>query len=238
MYRVFILLISYVLFTAGCKLKDQNEAKLDITPIIGLLGGSALVIYLGEINMDRTADCGRASVETAATGPTGGATTPAPTTGSSSTTNTRFAIVSTFQMKTEETLNLRYTYDINQTQGPINPQQGFSLTGGLFGNSVTGRTGTITWGNAGLNIDPKKSSQQLNFMQVDLNITGSFVPGNGTTAQPTLCSTIDSVNCTAGQAATQCFTIDNRTCLVDTTSSEAKQVTIKGKITCNAPNIF
>lgn len=237
MFRVFILITTYVLFTAGCKLKNQNEADLDITAVAGLLNGSPLVIYLGEIDMDRTADCGRASVETAAAGTTGTTTPAAPTTGSS-TTNTRFAIVSTFQMKTEELLNLRYTYDTNQTQGPINAQQGFSLTGGLFGNSVTGRTGTISWGNAGLNIDPKKSSQQLNFQQIDLNITGSYVPGNGTTSQPSLCFTIDSVNCTAGQASTQCFTVDNRTCLVDTNSSEAQQVTIRGRITCSAPNIF
>jgi hypothetical protein len=238
MFRAFLLILSYCLFTTGCKLKNQNEADLDITTIAGLINGSPLVIYLGEIDMDRTADCGRASVETAAAGAPG-TTTPAPTTGgSSNTTNTRFAIVSTFQMKTEEILNLRYTFDTNQTQGPINAQQGFSLTGGRFGNSVTGRTGTVSWGNAGLNIDPKKSSQQLNFQQIDLNITGSFIAGNGTTGQPTLCFTLDSVNCTAGQAATQCFTVDNRTCLVDATSSEAKQVTIRGRITCSAPNIF
>jgi hypothetical protein len=238
MLRIGILIFTYVAFIAGCKLKNQNEADLQFGVIQGLINGSPLVIYLSEIDMDKTADCGKATYETAATSSTGtGSTTPSTGT-SGSQNNTRFAIVSTFNMKSGEILNLRFTYDLNQIQGPINPQQGFSLTGGTFGNSITGRQGSITWGNMGINVIPKLSSQQLNFMQVELNLTGSYVPGNGTTVSPNLCYTIDSVNCTAGQASTQCFTVNNQTCLVDSGSAEAKQVTIRGKITCSAPNII
>ncbi|WCL49848.1 hypothetical protein [Leptospira sp. GIMC2001] len=189
--------------------------------------------------MENTPDCGKASVASGTTGTTGTGTGVAQNTqGGSSQTNNVYAIVSTFQMVSDEILNLRFNYDRRQTKGAINPQQGFSLTGGTFGNSVTGRQGTIEWGQAGINLNTSVTNQQINFLQVDLALKGSFVAGQGTTNQPNVCNTQDGVNCTAGQANTQCFTVDNRVCLVDTNSADAKQIDIRGKITCFAPTIF
>lgn len=237
--RILFILVSLGLIL-NCK-PPKSEVDLEMTALQGLLNGNIMVIYLGEIDMDKTPDCGRATVEASSqTG--GGTTTPnvKNTGGGGTTANDRFSIISTFNMKkTYETLNLRFTYDRRQFKGPINPQQGFSLTGGLFGNTVTGKQGTVEWGSNGINLDPKNTNQQMQFMEIDVNLTGSFVPGQGTTTQPSQCYTQDGINCTSVTTSTQCFTVDNRTCLVDTTdSATAQEVIIRGKIKCNAPNII
>jgi hypothetical protein len=238
--RILPILISFILILT-CK-PPKSEVDLEMTAIQGLLNGNIIVFYLGEIDMDKTPDCGRASFETASQ--SGGGTTPSNdiknTGGGGTTANDRFSIISTFNMKqTYETLNLRFSYDRRQFKGSINPQQGFSLTGGFFGNTVTGRRGTVEWGSNGISLDPKASNQQLRYMEIDVNLTGTFVPGQGTSTPPGQCFTQDGVNCTSVTTSTQCFTTDNRTCLADTSSSESsKEVIIRGKIKCNAPNII
>ncbi len=240
-FRSILYIVAIGILFPYCNVNQKSSVDLEFAAIQGLINGAPSVFYVGDIDMEKTPDCGRATAD--ATGgagqqPGGGGQQPIRT---QNTTQTQiFSILSTFNFKnTLETLNLRFTYDKRQFRGPVNPQQGFVLTGGFFGNTVTGRQGTVEWGPNGILLAANQSNQQLQFMHINLDLVGTFVPGVGSAVPPNQCFTQDNVNCTAIQTSTQCFTQDNRTCLADAgLANGAKQIIIRGKIRCNAPQIF
>ncbi|TGK46579.1 hypothetical protein EHQ43_07350 [Leptospira bouyouniensis] len=218
----------------GCGLKNENKAEVSIFP-----DGEPSLYFLGEVDSDITTSCGQATPATTTTGTTGGTTGTTGGTSGSTTNNTRFTVISQLIFKTKETLNLRFTYDSTQIQGKIDPQQGFVLAGGLFGKTVQGTQGTVEWFNQGINIDTAlQSAQQISFFNLEITLNGTYsTTATSTTNILNSCNTLDGVNCTSGTSTTQCFTSDNRTCLVQNTTSDAKSVIIRGTLKCNAPNI-
>ncbi len=232
LFRTLILTFLLLPFSA-CKVKDQNKVDLSLLPI----AGGSLLWFPGEIDTSLTSSCGIASTATStSTGTTGTTGTTTTTTG---TTSTKFAIVSQLVFKTRETLFLRYTYDYNQTQGNINAQQGFVLTGGFFGKTATGTQGTVKWASNGININTSlTTAQEISQFQVDLDLIGTYVDG-ATTTNNTTCYTLDNVNCTAQTTTTTttCYTSNNQTCLVAATNSGATQVVIRGSLNCYARNV-
>jgi hypothetical protein len=242
-FSTYLPIIS-ILFFGNCNYNPKSEVDLELSALQGLIVDSPQIIWIREIDMEKTPDCGRATVDSSTGQQTGTGTGGTGTLSTRATQgnqqNERFSIISTFNIKPSfETLNMRFTYDKRQFKGPLNPQQGFTLTGGLFGSTVTGRQGTVEWGQNGINLIGNQSNQQLNFMQVKLDLSGTYVPGSGSTIPPNQCNTQDGVNCTSTQTNTQCFTQDNRTCIGDSAASEkAVQILIRGTITCNAPGII
>ncbi|PJZ85084.1 LIC10920 family plasminogen-binding lipoprotein [Leptospira harrisiae] len=230
MFRSIVILLVFSSVFAACGLKNENKAELSM-----LADGEPGLYFLGEVDSDITTSCGQATPATSTT--TTGTTTG--TTGSTSTTNnTRFTVISQLVFKTKETLNLRFTYDSTQIQGKIDPQQGFVLAGGAFGKTVQGTQGTVEWFNQGINIDTAlQSAQQISFFNLEITLNGTYSSTAASTSILNSCNTLDSVNCTSGTSTTQCFTSDNKTCLVQNTSTDAKAVIIRGTIKCNAPNI-
>ncbi|TGL47036.1 hypothetical protein EHQ55_14540 [Leptospira meyeri] len=231
MFRSIVTLLVLSSVFAACGLKNENKAELSM-----LADGEPGLYFLGEVDSDITTSCGQATPATTTTTGTGTSTG---STGSTSTTNnTRFTVISQLIFKTKETLNLRFTYDSTQIQGKIDPQQGFVLAGGAFGKTVQGTQGTVEWFNQGINIDiALQSAQQISFFNLELTLNGTY-SSTATSSNVLLsCNTLDSVNCTSGTSTTQCFTSDNKTCLVQNTSTDAKAVIIRGTIKCNAPNI-
>ncbi|MCG6139365.1 hypothetical protein EHQ23_13490 [Leptospira bourretii] len=231
MFRSTVILLVLSSVFAACGLKNENKAELSM-----LADGEPGLYFLGEVDSDITTSCGQATPATTTTTGTG---TTTGTTGSTSTTNnTRFTVISQLIFKTKETLNLRFTYDSTQIQGKIDPQQGFVLAGGAFGKTVQGTQGTVEWFNQGINIDTAlQSAQQISFFNLELTLNGTYSTTATTTNVLLSCNTLDSVNCTSGTSTTQCFTSDNKTCLVQNTSTDSKSVIIRGTIKCNAPNI-
>jgi hypothetical protein len=223
-----------VSFLTGCKIKDQNKADLTI---LGTLNNSPALFFLGEIDSNVTTSCGTASPATTTTTTTPGQTTPTQPTATAGN-NTRFSVFSQLVMKTKETLNIRFIYDVAQTQGRIDPQQGFILSGGAFANTVSGSQGTVRWFNQGVNVDQSVTTQQtLTFFNIELDLLGNYTSGASSTNLNS-CNTLDGVNCTSGTSATQCFTSDNRTCLIQSsTTTTATAVNIRGKMNCTAKNI-
>jgi len=237
MKRSILLTFIAFLFFLSCRNKDANK-----TEITGLLSdGFPAIYFLGEIDSGLTPNCGTATPATAAN--TGTPTQPgAPAqTGGSTSNNTRFSIISQLIFKTRETLNIRYIYDSTQIQGRVDSQQGFVLSGGALNKTVQGNIGTVEWFNQGINVDTSlQSAQQISFFNIEINLTGTFSDTNSAGTNSNLlnqCFTLDGVNCTSGQSSTQCFTSDNRTCLVQNTATDARSVTIRGTLRCNAPNV-
>lgn len=231
MFRSIVILLVFSSVFAACGLKNENKAELSM-----LADGEPGLYFLGEVDSDITTSCGQATPATTSTTGTG---TTTGTTGSTSTSNnTRFTVISQLIFKTKETLNLRFTYDSTQIQGKIDPQQGFVLAGGAFGKTVQGTQGTVEWFNQGINIDTAlQSAQQISFFNLEITLNGTYSSTSASTNVLLSCNTLDSVNCTSGTSTTQCFTSDNKTCLVQNTSTDAKAVIIRGTIKCNAPNI-
>lgn len=233
MFRSIVILFAFSSVFAACGLKNENNAALSIlddsTP--------ALYPFNGEVDSSVTTSCGQASPATTATTGTGGTT--GSTGGTTSTTNnTRFTVISQLIFKTKETLNLRFIYDSTQTQGTIDPQQGFVLAGGLFGKTVQGTQGTVKWFNQGINIDTAlQSTQQVSFFNLEIKLNGTYSTTSASSTILRQCYTTDGVNCTSVVTTTQCFTSDSKTCLVQNTSTDALPVIISGTIKCNAPNI-
>lgn len=216
----------------------QNRANFQILNALDF--GNNPILFVQGIDNTLTPNCGVASpaLTTNATvpGQTPAQTTPTTTTGTAN--QTRFSIISQLVLTNRETLSIRYVYDVTQTQGPVDAQQGFTLTGGAFNNTVTGNRGTIKWSNNGININTTlNTSQQIPFFELELNLTGTFTPGVTTSTTPLSCNTIDGINCTSAQSSTQCFTTDNRICLVTSTATGTSTVTITGTLKCNSPNV-
>lgn len=249
-FKTILLLIS-ILFIVSCSNPDANKISMEF-PIQLLELASAdpsfysLYFSTREIDTDLTSNCGLASpaTTTAATGTTG--TTGTTTTGTTgtSTTTSRFTIVNSYVMKTtKETMNLRFIYDSTQSRGSVDPQQGFTITGGLFNTTITGKQGTVTWGLGGLGLgyidESNTGSQQLSFMKgIQLQLNGTFSK-NTTTAitTPLTCNTQDNINCTALVTGTTCFTQDNRTCTA-ASATTGTPITINITINCEAKSVI
>ncbi|PJZ46590.1 LIC10920 family plasminogen-binding lipoprotein [Leptospira brenneri] len=232
MFRSIVVLVAFSSLFLACGLKNENKAEISL-----LADGEPALYFLGEVDSDITTSCGQATPATTTT--TGTGTTTGSTGSTSTTNNTRFTVISQLIFKTKETLNLRFTYDSTQIQGKIDPQQGFVLAGGAFGKTVQGTQGTVEWFNQGINIDTAlQSAQQISFFNLEITLNGTYsnIASSATTVLNS-CNTLDSVNCTSGTSTTQCFTSDNKTCLVQNTTTDAKSVIIRGTLKCNAPNI-
>lgn len=241
-----ILFLSF--FFYGCN-TDTNKVDLSFPPQLLTLATSdpnfyALYFASREIDTDLTSNCGVASPATAATGTTGTTTPTGTTTGTgTSTTSTRFSIINSYVMKTtKETMNLKFVYDSTQTRGSVDQQQGFTITGGPYNTTITGRQGTVTWGLAGTGLgyidESNTGAQQLSFMKgVKVSLNGTFSRDTTVSAvPPTTCNTSDNVNCTTLATTTQCFTQDNRTCLVSTASGVP--ITIDITINCESKTVI
>ena len=150
-------------------------------------------------------------------------------------------------MDVHDSLNIRYTFKFNTTEGPIDPQQGFVMTGSFTdmktgvtsNNTVLGNKGTVKWpGYVGTIIQKCTGRQPLQYFGIEFSLTGFFVPGGSSlTTAPNTCNTVDNVNCTSSTSTTTtCFTVDNKTCMV--VNSGGTPVIVKGKINCNHPNVI
>lgn len=226
-------------FLLGC-VADSKQNRADLQILNALDASNNPIFFIQGIDNALTPNCGVASPALATTQTTPGQTTPTtPTTGTSTTNPTRFSIISQLVLRNRETLSIRYIFDLNQTQGPVDAQQGFTLTGGAFNNTVTGNRGTVKWANNGININTSvNTSQQIPFFEIEVNLTGTYTPGVTASTTPLSCNTIDGINCTSAQSSTQCFTTDNRVCLVTSATTGTSTVTINGTLKCNSPNVI
>ncbi len=236
------------LFFSACENKRENQSKINLNSpeFIALLNesnrvGTFFYFATREVDQKLTTNCGIAAPGTAPTTPgAAAAPTPAPAQG---TTNTKFNVVSQIIFKPSgETLSFRFTYDTIQTSGALSPQQGFTLTGGVFNNTVTGTQGTVNWSGQGAGYidDATTTPQTLAFLNVSVDLRGTFLSGaTTTTTVPLQCFTTDNINCTSATASTQCFTTDNKLCIASTAAtSGAKPVNISGTIKCNSSNVI
>ena len=233
-----------------CTNPDANKIKMDFPVQLLELASSdpsfyALYFSTREIDTDLTSNCGLVSPATnTATGTTG--TTGTTTTGTTgtNTTTSKFTIVNSYVMKnTKETLNLRFIYDSTQSRGSVDQQQGFTITGGLFNTTITGKQGTVTWGLGGLGLgyidESNTGSQQLSYMKaIQLQLNGTFSKNTTTTiTTPLTCNTQDNVNCTALVTGTTCFTQDNKTCTAASTTT-GTAITLNITINCEAKSVI
>jgi hypothetical protein len=242
MKKILILLI--ILSSFACKTsKNENKAKLTFPEVASLLSPSDTFyfFYTREIDKTLTTNCGVATpggaVSTGVPGAVPGAT-PTPTTG---TSTSKYTILSQIIFKTGETLTMKFLYDSLQYQGALDQQQGFTLTGGIFGNTVKGTQGTIKWQGQSLGYidEANKTAQTLTFLIVDINLRGTFTPGSAATGTtPTECYTTGDGKCTSTITTTKCFTQDYITCMNNTAATGATPITISGNINCNAANVI
>lgn len=225
----------------SCNTKDENKIKIDLPQALTILSPEEYILFFNdrEIDQDLTPNCGVASpatsVATGATGTTG-------TTGTTTTGTGRFTIVMQLFMKlTGESLAMRFLYDPNQSQGSIDQQQGFTFTGGVFNNTVSGKQGTVEWGLGGFGIgyidESSTTAQTLSFFNLKIKLNGFFQKGESTSTSPPIeCYTSDNINCTTIVTGTKCFTRDNQKCLVITTGGT--QVLIQGTLKCNSSRVI
>ncbi|AOP33002.1 hypothetical protein A0128_03455 [Leptospira tipperaryensis] len=231
---LFISILSSVFFL-DCQHKDQNNVDLKV-----LATNGDIIFINGEVDSDKISSCGVAVPGTTSTGTTG--TTSGSTTTTSGSTSTRYTITSQLIMKTTgESLVLRFQFDSSQYQGSVDPQQGFSYSGGAFARTVTGNVGKVEWGASGIPVYPGTSGaaqqQTLQYMDIEISLTGKLLASSTTTGILNQCYTSDNVNCTSITTTQQCFTQDNQTC-VSTASASGTAVTITGNISCSAPNVI
>lgn len=243
MFKKLIFIFLFLLI--ACKTEDENKIKLELPQLLSVLTPEEYFIFFYNREVDQTLspNCGIASpATTVGTGITTPGVTPAPVTGGGTTANPRFTIVSQLYIKdTGESMAMRFIYDPNQSQGSIDQQQGFTLSGGVFNNTVSGKQGTVEWGlgNAGIGYidESTNTSQTLSFFNLKLKLNGYFQRGQTTsTATPNECFTQDNVNCTTVATGTKCFTQDNQKCLVISTGGST--VTIQGDLKCSASKVI
>ncbi|MCB1141294.1 MAG: hypothetical protein H7A24_01105 [Leptospiraceae bacterium] len=233
----------------ACSNADSNKVKTDVPPeILPYLSTDtnyyALYFRDREIDSTLTSNCGEASrgVTSSTTGTTG--TTGTTSTGSSSQSNTRYIILNKYVIKdTGESLNLKFNYDTYQTSGSIDQQQGFTLTGGVFNATITGRQGTVEWAQGGTSLgyldETSTRTQYLTYMKdVKVTLFGTFKRESTTsTVVPFECYTTDNVNCTTTITTSKCFTQDNKTCLV-TSLTDGIPITFTATINCETSNFI
>jgi hypothetical protein len=138
--------------------------------------------------------------------------------------------------------SFKFIYDINQIRGSVDQQLGFTITGGPYNATITGKQGTVTWGIGALGyIDESlTTSQNLTFMKaVVVTLTGTFTKGStASTVTPFTCNTVDNVNCTSAVTTSQCFTTDNKTCLSTSTSTTGTPITVNITLNCETKTII
>lgn len=219
-----------IILTETCTNKSDNKVHIPL-----LLPTGQVYLLNDDIDASLSSNCGIATPGNSSS--TTNTTPTTNTTNTSGTPTTLYTIVSQFTMKTtRENLILKFAYDSTQFQGPINSQQGFVMTGGAFGNTVTGTQGTIKWtGGIGTINSGCTGPQQLQYFNLSLNLSGYYTPGIATTTIPTTCFTTDNVNCnTSGTVS--CYTTDNKTCLVNTTTT-GSIILIQGTVKCNSQTV-
>lgn len=224
-----------------CSTEDENTAKMSFPEVLSLLGpeGSLLYFLPREIDTSLTTNCGVATPGSTSTG-TPGLPGTTPTTGTTGTTTSKRIILSQLVFKTGETLTLKFQYDSNQFQGALDQQQGFTLTGGIFGHTVRGVQGTVKWNGQGIGYidESNNSAQSLTFLIVSLNLRGTFTQGTTSSLiSQAQCNTSDGINCTSAQTTTTCFTTDGSKC-VNNSNTTGIPITIAGDINCNANNVI
>lgn len=237
-----------ILFFSACTNPDANKIEMQYpAALLDLFstdpGYYGLYFSSREIDTDLTTNCGVATPATTATGTTTPGTGTTATTGTTTTSNTRFSILNQYIMKnSKETLNFKFIYDTTQIRGSIDQQLGFTITGGPYNATITGKQGTVTWGIGGLGYldESVTTSQNLTFMKgIAVTLNGTFTRGStASTVTPFTCNTTDNVNCTSAVTTSQCFTTDNKTCLATTTSSTGIPITINITLNCEAKTIF
>ncbi len=241
----FFQLIALILLLANCTNKDANKIKLDYPELLLSLTPEQYVLYFynRKVDLTKTPTCGTATPFTG----TGTGTVPGQTgvntggtTGGTSTSN--FTIVSQLILNTGETLLIRYLLNVNQIQGAVDAQQGFTMTGGITQNTISGKIGIVKYGyiNSGIGYinESTTGAQTLSFFEIDITLSGTFQPSASSTVSttPNTCYTLDNVNCTTQVTSSQCFTDDNRTCR--TISTTGTPVTIKGTINCTSNTLI
>jgi hypothetical protein len=234
-------------FSTSCTNPDANKIEMQYpAALLDLFSTDpnfyALYFSSREIDTDLTTNCGVASPATSSTGTNTGTTGTTATTGTT-TSNTRFSILNQYIMKnSKETLNFKFLYDTAQTRGSIDQQLGFTITGGPYNATITGKQGTVTWGIGALGyIDESlTTSQNLTFMKgVEITLNGTFTRNSTvSTVTPFTCNTTDNVNCTSAVTTSQCFTTDNKTCLATTTSTTGVPITINITLNCESKTIL
>jgi hypothetical protein len=235
-----------ILTLSFCNTKDDNKVKLtspEITAILNTSQSNGQFLFLvREIDTDLTTNCGVASPgSVASTTPGQGGTTPAPDPNTGGSANSRFTILSQLRIKdTGETLTMRFLYDSAQTQGALDQQQGFALTGGVFNKTISGKLGNVKWQGQGAGyLDESgqaRGNQNLSFLNVTVNFTGFFSGDNTNTSTPLECFTSDGINCTTVTTTSKCFTQDNSKCLVSSNAGTSYRIT--GEIKCTAKNLI
>ncbi|NBU97108.1 MAG: hypothetical protein EBS19_02655 [Spirochaetia bacterium] len=245
---IFLILVINIFIS--CTDANANKIKMDFpVQLLDIASNDpsfyALYFSTREIDSDLTSNCGLASpATTTATGTTG--TTGTTTTGTTGTTTTssKFTIVNSYVMKnTKETMNLRFIYDSTQSRGSVDQQQGFTITGGLFNTTITGKQGTVTWGLGGLGLgyidESNTGSQQLSYMKnIQLQLNGVFSKNTSTTiTTPLTCNTQDNINCTALVTGTTCFTQDNKTC-TSASATTGTPITLNITINCESKSVI
>ncbi len=243
-----IISLFMILLFFACTNPDANKIEMQYpAALLDLFstdpGFYALYFSSREIDTDLTTNCGVATPATTATGATTPGTGTTATTGSTTTSNTRFSILNQYIMKnSKETLNFKFIYDTTQTRGSIDQQLGFTITGGPYNTTITGKQGTVTWGIGGLGyIDESvTTSQNLTFMKgIEVTLNGTFTRDSTvSTVTPFTCNTTDNVNCTSAVTTSQCFTTDNKTCLATTTSTTGTPIIINITLNCESTTIF
>ena len=136
---------------------------------------------------------------------------------------------------------MKFQYDSNQFQGALDQQQGFTLTGGIFGATVKGTQGTVKWTGQSLGYidETNNAAQSLTFLIVDVNLKGTYTPGSSSNAiTPVECNTTGDGKCTSSITTTKCFTQDYINCINNTAATGSTAITISGSINCNAENVI
>lgn len=242
MKKIFLFL--FMLFS--CSSKEDNQTTLNFPELLSLINDSNTAQYLAyfyvrEVDQSLTSNCGVATPATTATAQPGvPGQTPTPTTDPNQSTSTRFNILSQLVMKnTGETLTMKFLYDTSQFQGALDQQQGFTLTGGVFNSTVTGKQGTVRWSGQGAGYidEATKTQQVLTFLEVDVSFRGTFSTSSTTTTAPVECYTTDGIKCTSTITTTKCFTQDNINCVSSSTAT-GTVVNVTGKVKCTSKNVI
>ncbi len=220
-YRI---LIYFSFLYLSCANQDANKVGLTV------FGDGVAFNIDGELDSDKTANCGTAS-------PYSTSTTSTTTTTTTSSSTNLFTVISRLYFKSGEYLYLKFIYDNTQNQGSIDSQQGFSYSGGIGTLGVVSNYGKIYWGGSGVPIDTTAtSSQALSYLTVTLDLVGTAVESGSTALALTQCYTVDLINCTSATSTSMCYTQDGATCY-NTQSITGPSVTIKGDVNCTSASI-
>ncbi|TGL60547.1 LIC10920 family plasminogen-binding lipoprotein [Leptospira sarikeiensis] len=220
-------LIASAILLVSCNNNDVNKIDLTATGT----DGSTFPIQ-GEIDKDKTSNCGTATPYSSS----GTGTTTGTTTGSTGTTNNLFTINSRMYFTTGAYITLKFVYDATQNQGSVDAQQGFTYSGlpSLGIPAALANFGKIFWGGSGVPVDTATSNaQSLSYLTVSLDLVGKKVDSGSVGLALTQCNTTDFVKCTSSTSNSMCFTQDGINCF-NVNSIAGTTVSIKGDINCTS----